>query len=614
MAEIRDIKYVAREFSDYRQELIEFAKNYFPDTYNDFSPTSPGMMFIEMAAYVGDILSFYQDTQLQETFLQYAKDPGNLYSMAYMMGYKPKVTNAAEVTLEISQNISADGDGNPNWNDALIVDENATITSDSSGQIQFFIENKVDFSLSSSFDPTDIVISSITGNIPNEFLLTKKAKAFSGEVKTISQTYTTAEKFATITVDDTNIIGILDVVDLDGERWYEVPFLGQDSIFDDKANVGADANSVPNTIELQKVPKRFVTRFNSTGQLIIQFGAGTAGQDDNTFTPDPSNIGFNYDFENNINNTPGLTSIDSAYDPSNFIYTGTYGIAPSGTTLTIRYLVGGGVEANVPANTLTVFSGVANSVDTLNTYVDTLSINNPKAAVGGKDGDTIEEVRQNALRSFAEQKRTITVQDYTVRAASLDPKFGTVGKVFVTQDELTSTTSPTDSLIGYNPLSLSLYVLAYDNDKKLITATDTLKENLKTYMSYYMPVTDALNIKDAFVINVGINYDILVKPNYNSRDVLLACNIIVQDFFEISKWNINQPINISTIYSLLDNVTGVQTVSKIEVINKQGGNYSEYAYDIKGATRNNIVYPSYDVMIFELKYPNIDIKGRTTTI
>lgn len=614
MAEIRDIKYVAREFSDYRQELVEFAKNYFPDTYNDFSPTSPGMMFIEMAAYVGDILSFYQDTQLQETFLQYAKDPGNLYSMAYMMGYKPKVTNAAEVTLELSQNISADGDGNPNWDDALIVDENATITSDSSGQVQFFIQNKVDFSLSSSFDPTDIVISNITGNTPNEFLLTKKTKAFSGEVKTISQTYTTAEKFTTITVDDTNIIGILDIIDSDGENWYEVPFLGQDSIFVDQANTGADANRVPNTIELQKVPKRFVTRFNSTGQLIIQFGAGTVGGDDTTFTPDPSNVGFNYDFDTNTNNSPGIQAIDLAYDPSNFLYTQTYGLAPSGTTLTIRYLVGGGVEANVPANTLNTFNGTANSVDTLDTYLDTLTVNNPKAAVGGKDGDTIEEVRQNALRSFAEQKRTITLQDYTVRAASLDPKFGTVGKVFVTQDELTSTVSPTDSLIGYNPLALSLYVLAYDNDKKLITATDTLKENLKTYMSYYMPVTDALNIKDAFVINVGINYDILVKPNYNSRDVLLACNVVVQDFFEISKWNINQPINISTIYSLLDNITGVQTVSQVEVVNKQGGNYSEYAYDIKGATRNNIVYPSYDVMIFELKYPNIDIKGRTTTI
>ena len=615
MAEIRDIKYVAREFSDYRQELIEFAKNYFPDTYNDFSPTSPGMMFIEMAAYVGDILSFYQDTQLQETFLQYAKDPGNLYSMAYMMGYRPKVTNVAEVTLQLSQNIGADAStGRPVWGDALVVDENATVVADASGQTQFFIENKVDFSFSSSYDPTDIVISSINGTSPNEFLITKKIKAISGEIKTTTQTFTTAEKFTTLTIDDSKIIGILEIVDKDGEKWYEVPFLGQDSVFVDQANNGADADRVPNTILLQKVPKRFVTRFNSTGQLIIQFGAGTVGQDDSTFTPDPTNVGFNYDFTSNQNTFPGLNTIDQAYDPSNFLYTGTYGIAPSNTTLTIKYLVGGGVEANVPANTLTTFNGTSTSINGQDTYKNTLTVTNPQAATGGKDGDTLEEVRQNALRSFAEQKRTITLQDYTVRALSLDPKFGTVGKVFVTQDELTSTQSTTDSIIDSNPLALSLYVLAYDNDKKLIPATSTLKDNLKTYMSYYMPVTDALNIKDAFVINIGVNYDILVRPNFNSRDVLLACNLVIQDYFDISKWNINQPVNISTIYSLLDNVTGVQTVSKVEIVNKQGGNYSEYAYDIEGATRNNIVYPSYDTMIFELKYPNIDIKGRTTTI
>ena len=615
MAEIRDIKYVAREFSDYRQELIEFAKNYFPDTYNDFSPTSPGMMFIEMAAYVGDILSFYQDTQLQETFLQYAKDPGNLYSMAYMMGYRPKVTNVAEVTLQLSQNIGADAStGRPVWGDALVVDENATVVADASGQTQFFIENKVDFSFSSSYDPTDIVISSINGTSPNEFLITKKIKAISGEIKTTTQTFTTAEKFTTLTIDDSKIIGILEITDSDGEKWYEVPFLGQDSVFVDQANNGADADRVPNTILLQKVPKRFVTRFNSTGQLIIQFGAGTVGQDDSTFTPDPTNVGFNYDFTSNQNTFPGLNTIDQAYDPSNFLYTGTYGIAPSNTTLTIKYLVGGGVEANVPANTLTTFNGTSTSINGQDTYKNTLTVTNPQAATGGKDGDTLEEVRQNALRSFAEQKRTITLQDYTVRALSLDPKFGTVGKVFVTQDELTSTQSTTDSIIDSNPLALSLYVLAYDNDKKLIPATSTLKDNLKTYMSYYMPVTDALNIKDAFVINIGVNYDILVRPNFNSRDVLLACNLVIQDYFDISKWNINQPVNISTIYSLLDNVTGVQTVSKVEIVNKQGSNYSEYAYDIEGATRNNIVYPSYDTMIFELKYPNIDIKGRTTTI
>ena len=224
MAEIRDIKYVAREFSDYKQELVEFAKNYFPDSYNDFSPTSPGMMFIEMAAYVGDILSFYQDTQLQETFLQYAKEPSNLYSMAYMMGYRPKVTNVSEVELTVSHNVGANPSTNsPNWNQALTVNANATVTSTSKGRSNFFIENKVDFNYSSSYDPTDVVISQITGGIPSEFTLTKKVKAFSGTVKSIAQTYTAAEKFTTITIEDANIVGILDITDNSEDElkeWY----------------------------------------------------------------------------------------------------------------------------------------------------------------------------------------------------------------------------------------------------------------------------------------------------------------------------------------------------------------------------------------------------------
>lgn len=608
MAEIRDIKYVAREFSDYKQELVEFAKNYFPDSYNDFSPTSPGMMFIEMAAYVGDILSFYQDTQLQETFLQYAKEPSNLYSMAYMMGYRPKVTNVSEVELTVSHNVGANPSTNsPNWNQALTVNANATVTSTSKGRSNFFIENKVDFNYSSSYDPTDVVISQITGGIPSEFTLTKKVKAFSGTVKSIAQTYAAAEKFTTITIEDANIVGILDITDNSEDevnRWYEVPFLGQDSVFVPQTNISSDVDKVPNTILLQKVPKRFITRFNSKGQLIVQFGAGTVQGDDNTFTPDPTNVG--------MGTLQGLSTLDKAFDPSNFLYTGTYGLAPSNRTLTIRYIVGGGIAANVPANTLTGYNATVTAVD--NQYEPTLNFNNVQAATGGKDGDTIEEIRQNTLRSFSEQKRTVTLQDYTVRALSLDPKFGTIAKAFVTHDELSSTKSSTDSIIDSNPLALSMYVLAYNNDKHLITATKTLKDNLKTYMAYYMPLTDALNIKDAFVVNIGVNFDILVRPNFNSRDVLIKCNSTLQDFFSITKWNINQPVNVSNLYSILDRVPGVQTVSKVEVVNKQGGNYSEYAYDIEGATRNNVVYPSYDTMIFELKYPNQDIKGRTTVL
>jgi hypothetical protein len=610
MAEYRDIKYVAREFSDYRQELIEFAKNYFPDSYNDFSPTSPGMMFIEMAAYVGDILSFYQDTQLQETFLQYAKDPGNLYTLAYMMGYRPKVSTVSEVKLDVTQNVAANPTtGTPNWDQALVVNENAVITSTASGNAKFLIDNKIDFTFSSSFDPTEVTISSIdtaTG-VPLEFLLKKKIQAFSGEVKTTTQTFTGATKFETTTLADASIIGILDITDSSGggnTTWYEVPFLGQDTIFVEETNSNTDSNLVPNLIKLKRVPKRFVTRFNSTGQLQIQFGAGTNDSNDTEFTPDPTNVG--------MGTNQGVNKLNQAYDPSNFLYTQTYGLAPNNTTLTIRYLVGGGISANVPANTLTNASATSTATDT--SYQSTLAFNNIQAAAGGKDGDTIEELRQNALRSFAEQGRAVTLQDYTVRAMSLPAKYGTVAKIFMTQDELNSAASTTDMILDSNPLALSMYVLAYNNSGNLITASQNLKQNLKTYLSQYMMLTDAVNLKDAFVVNIGVNFDILVRPNYNSRDVLLNCTNTLKSYFSISKWSINQGINLSTIYSLLDTVTGVQTVQKVEIVNKQGGNYSQYAYDVKGATRNNVVYPSYDTMIFEVKFPNQDIKGRTTAL
>ena len=164
-----------------------------------------------------------------------------------------------------------------------------------------------------------------------------------------------------------------------------------------------------------------------------------------------------------------------------------------------------------------------------------------------------------------------------------------------------------------NPLALSLYVLAYNNNKKLTTATSTLKTNLKTYLAEYKMISDSLNIKDAFVVNVRINYDLIVRPNFAGRDVLLNCNLALQDYFYIDKRNINQTINISELYLILDKIKGVQTVQNIEIVNLSGGNYSQYGYDIEGATRNSIIYPSYDPCIFEVKFPNADIKGRVIT-
>ncbi len=526
MAQEREIKYINREFSDFKDQLIVHAKNYFPDTYNDFSPTSPGTMFIEMAAYVGDVLSFYQDTQLQETYLQYAKDPGNLYSLAYMMGYRPKVSTVAEVELRVSHTVPADSNFNPDYSKALIVASNAVLGASVSAEVDFIVDEKIDFSVSSSYNPTEVTISSIDNDV--------------------------------------------------------VPYL----------------------LKLKRTSRRFTARFNSTGQLLIQFGAGITGQEDTAFLPDPTNVG--------LGTNQGLSRIDYNYDPNNFLYSSAYGVAPSNTTLTIEYLIGGGVEANVPTNTIVNQKSVSVTGDS--DIVSTLKFNNLVPSTGGRDGDSVEELRENSRRSFAEQGRAVTLQDYSFRALTLPSKFGSIAKAYVTQDQLVSSNSYTDNIIDSNPLSLSMYVLAYNNSKHVVNATNNLKKNLQNYLSQYKMITDAINIKDAFVINIEVSYEIILRPNYSGRDVLLQCTNEIKDFFEISKWSINQPINLSLIYTLLDRVKGVQTVEDIKVTNKQGGLYSRFAYDVEGATKRNVVYPSKDPMIFELKYPNNDIKGRITTL
>ena len=602
MAQDRDIKYINRDFTDFKTQLIEFSKNYFPDTYNDFSPTSPGMMFIEMAAYVGDVLSFYQDTQLQETYLQYAKNPANLYNLAYMMGYRPRVVNTSEVELEVSHTVDAVG-GQPDWSQALNISSNTTLRSTTVGQVPFYINKSIDFNFSSSYDPTVIYVEELTAGEPSQYRLIKNVKAFSGEIKTATEVVGTVERFKTITIDESNIIGVQSIVDSSGNIWYEVPFLGQDTIFDDVLNTSSDNNISQYQLQLKKVPRRFVTRFTSTGQLQIQFGSGITNQVDEIVTPNPTNVGFDGD---------AISRIDYAYDPTNFLNTQSYGLAPSNTTLTITYIVGGGIESNVPANTITTLTTVNTSGNLAK--IGTLTVTNPNPATGGKDGDTVEELRENSLKAFNEQNRVVTLQDYTVRALSLPSKYGAIAKVYVTQDQLTNPRSRTDSIIDSNPLSLSMYTLAYDNNKKLIPPASTLKDNLKTYISQYMMLTDALNIQDAFVVNIGVTFDIIVKPNYSGRDVLLSCTTRLKDYFDITKWNINQPINLSSLYTVLDQEKGVQTVQKIEVVNINGGQYSQYAYDITGATRNNVIYPSYDPMIFEVKFPDTDIKGRITTL
>jgi hypothetical protein len=563
------------------------------------------MMFIEMAAYVGDILSFYQDSQIQETFLQYAQDPGNLHSMAYMMGYKPRVSTSSTVDIDVTQIVAASGSTyEPDFKQAFSFEADPSkgaVIVVSAGEEDFFIDTPIDFSFSSSYDPTEVSIYSVDSNAePAEFQLSKTVKAKSGKLITRIETVGTAQKFLTVEINDTDIIGIYDIVDSQGVRWTEVPYLGQDLILAEAANTGNNKQDVPYMLASESAKNRFVTRFTSTGQLNIQFGAGTSSAPSKSFLPDPTRVGSG--------TNQGVSRTDYAYDPSNFLFSDSYGNAPSNTTLTIRYITGGGIASNIEANTITGATYTANATD--DTYRTSIEFTNQAPATGGKDRDTVEEIRQNSLRSFQEQGRIVTREDYAFRALTLPVRFGSIAKAFVTTDaEIPSATSNL-----YNPLGVCIYVLAYNNDRKLVKATSELKQNIKTYISQFKPLTDGCTIKDGYVVNVGLKYDIITLPSYNSRDVLIRCNQALTEHFNIDNWAINQPINLSAVYTLLDKIKGVQTVQDIKVKTKVGGTYSQYDYDIDGATKNNIVFPSLDPMIFEVKNPSADIQGRITTL
>ena len=620
MAVIRNIQYINKDFTELRASLINYARTYFPTTYNDFSPASPGMMFMEMASYVGDILSFYLDNQIQETYLQYARQTNNLYELAYMFSYKPNVTQVATVDLEFYQQVPAVGvfPYAPDFNYTLFIPANTTITSTSPANVSFLIEDPVDFSVSSSGDPTEFTVYQVSsgGTVVDYFLLRKTRKAISSTINTTTFTFGLPQQFTTVEISSPNIVGILDIKDSDGNTWYEVDYLAQDTVFDSIKNTNVnDPNlsqyqgDTPYLLQLKQVQRRFVSRFLDSTTLQLQFGAGTANDTDEEILPNPDNVGLGLPFE--------VDKLTTAFSPSNFTFTRNYGIAPSNTTLTVRYLTGGGVGANVPANTInTISSGNVTFVNSnlndgiANTVFNSLAINNLAAADGGGDGDSTEELRQNASANFATQLRNVTQDDYLVRALSLPAKYGVISKAYIEPTKAQSVASGAAASI------LDLYVLSFDNTSKLRTASVALKQNLSTYLSQYRMVNDSISIKDAFIINIGVNFDIIVLPNFNSNEVLTKCILALQDFFAIKNWQINEPIILRDVYVILDSIEGVQTVKDLSFSNKVGTalGYSQYAYDTVGATVNGVIYPSIDPMIFEVKDLNTDIQGRVVNL
>ena len=667
----RDIKYLNKDFVDFRNNLIEFAKTYFPTTYNDFNESSPGMMFIEMASYIGDVLGYYIDDTFKESLITTAEDRENIFELARMMGYKPKVTSPATTKLSVFQLIpsrrvtnpisSGDLAFEPDTDYYLRVKEGMEVDADG---IQFRTTELLDFADAEGREITVYERDSDTNN-PRFYLVKKQVDVISAEEKQIEITFgTTQEEYVRIDIPDENVIGIYDVRDSNNNKYYQVPYLGQEMVYVEYSNTETQdkdlfqfRDSVASILKLIKTPRRFKVVTNSNGSTTIQFGSGDGGKNDELLIPTFKNVGLGL--------TNSIDKLGQSFDPSNFLLTKSYGQSPKNTTMTVKYLVGGGVESNVQQNKiqrvtkvefdedLSAFDDGARNL--YSTVKNSLAVDNEQPATGGRGSETLEEIRENAIANFGAQNRAVTSRDYQVRALSMPAKFGNVTKAFCAADGQLDDNSPASILASptalnefsklvqdlqadgkntdkqikeqvskflsnkksnikekNNPFAVNLYVLGYDSNKKLTSLNRAIKENLKTYLNEFRMLTDGVNLLDGFIINVGLDFEIRVYRDYNKREVLTNCITALKEYFEIDKWTFNMPINISEVEMLIGNIEGVQSVVKTEFKNLCGGTsgYSPNSYDITGATKNKQIYPSLDPSIFEFKFPDRDIRGR----
>jgi|TARA_B100001094_G_scaffold333279_1_gene410227 hypothetical protein len=654
----KEVRYINKDFSSFRADLVEFAKQYYPNTYNDFNEASPGMMFIEMASYVGDVLSYYVDTQFKEMLLAYAEDTKSIYEMAQTFGYKPKLSYPAFTNVDVFQTVPASGTGTnvkPNLNYGLVLKESTQVQS--TNGVTFRLREDVNFRYSSSFDPTEISVFETDPDTkqPTFYLLKKSVGVQSGAITTENFEFGNATKYARIKLGQDKILEIISCVDSEGNTWKEVPFLAQDTIFDSVENVAANDPSLsqyndeaPYILKLLKTPRRFVTFVRSDGKIELRFGSGISDSADEEIIPNPNSVG---------SSLPGSpTYLDKYFDPENFLNTKAYGQAPSNTTLTIKYSYGGGVGDNVSSNSITNVTNFSFSLDEtsldnnlVSVTKESVGVTNPYPASGGRNAETVKEIKENSLAYFQAQGRSVTKEDYITRTYAMPAKFGAVAKAYLVQDEqLNVPNMQIETKVGSgvfidernidqlkakdmantiqklpNPMAMNLYILGLDGNNKLAQLNVAVKENLKTYLSQYRIVTDAVNIKNAWVINIGVKFSFISRRGFNKEEVTLRCVERVKEFFNIEKWQINQPIILQELAYQISLVDGVGAIippkqdnpknMPVLIYNKYDTStgYSGNIYDINYAEKDGVIYPSLDPSCFELKYPNSDIEGRS---
>ena len=600
----KDISYSNRDFNSLRNDLKRYVGQYYREALLDTTDASLAGMLIDIAAYVGDVTSFYLDHQFNENSLEKAVETRNIERLVREAGVKIIGKSPAIGFLDITLKIPAilqGGEYIPNPDNLPIVKAESIFTSRSG--VKFYLANDLDFSeedssgnLIASFE-----INQTSGSVPVDFLVKRRGLVVSSQLKTqkvsISDTYV---PFRTVTISDSDVNEIVRVVDSDGDDYYQVDSLTQSTIYKRMPNNRLDKSLADQRIKLIHAPKRFVmSRTSTTGATTLLFGSGREDVFDEDVIPDPS--------EHAITLYGDKKSIDNiTIDPNSFLGTQTLGISPRNTILTIYYRTGGGLNHNVEASQvsrvttlLTEFpSGVGTTVAAI--IRSTASCINTKPILGGEDEPSIETLRQIALLNTNTQNRIVTREDLLARVYTLPNNFGRVFRASVRDN-------------ANNSQAAQLYILSRNSNGNLIVSSDTLKENISKYLSKFRIVSDAIDILDAAIINLGLDYTITISQEAKASIVIADINNKIKNYFKIENFQIDQPIKIGEIENIILNTNDVEAITKISFKNITGNKgtntYSSYVYDPKRNIDRGYLFPPTGG-IFEVKYPNDDIVGR----
>ena len=601
--ELKSVKkrsFYGRDFDALRSDLVEYAKTYFSESIQDFSDASVGGLFIDMAAHVGDVMSFYLDHQFNELDINTAVQTKNVEKLLKTAGIKNRSSAPSIVEVDFYLTVPSVVDINDNIvvdPDVLPIILTGTAIKSNSG-IKFDLMEDLDFSKKirdeythERFINTDDLDADLN---PNSYIIKMTGICVSGETKTKIIPAGKFTQFKKISIPDTGINEILRVKDSSGNEYYEVEYLSQDIIFKAVQNKSYDYDVVSDNLEIIPAPYRFTRELNRrNGLTILTFGSGNASTLDTDYIPDPSEFALPMYGKSTLSR--------QSIDPNNMLSTSTLGMSPYNTNITIVYRTGGGLSHNVNALSIKTVEKLLitynrNSTAYKNFNLKTsLNIINQKAARGGEDRPTLNELRFEYQGHQNSQSRIVSKSDLLTRVYTLPTNFGRVFRA-----GLSNTTS--------NLFSTQLFIISRDSKGKLISSSDSLKKNLEVYLNQYRLITDAIDILDAFIINIGVEYEIVTDGIINKNIIVESINKKIKSLFDIKKWHIDMPINKTNIEMLITSTEGVISLNYCTLLNKNSSGYSSYALNIEENTNGKFLLGPPG-SIFELKSAKDDIAG-----